>query len=69
MTTITLHPETPEQEKALKAMAKALKIKFEVDEEEPYDPEFVTKIKKARQQVKEGKGRKISMEELNELWK
>lgn len=69
MTTITLHPETPEQEKALKAMAKALKIKFEVDDEEPYDPEFVAKIQKARQQAKEGEGRKVSIDELNELWK
>lgn len=74
-TTITIHPETPEQAKALKAFAKALKMKFEVAreeseegaKEEPYDPEFVAKIERGHKDHKEGKGRKVTMDELNEL--
>jgi len=69
MTTITIHPETPEQETALKALAKALKLKFEVSKGQPYDPDFVAKVKKAQQEIKDGKGKNVSIEELNELWK
>jgi hypothetical protein len=52
--TFIIHPETTEQEKALKAFIKALKIKFEVSKEKPYDPEFVAKIKESREQYKKG---------------
>lgn len=69
MTTITIHPETPEQETALKALAKALKLKFEVSKEQPYDPDFVAKIKRAQEEIKEGKGKNMPIDELNELWK
>ncbi len=51
---------------ALKAFAKALKMKFEVTREESYDPDFVAKIQESRQQVREGKTVKI---ELDDLWK
>ncbi|MBK7742126.1 MAG: hypothetical protein IPI42_16785 [Saprospiraceae bacterium] len=48
----------------------ALKIKFEVTkEEEAYNPEFVAKIEKAKQDYKEGKGKVYTSEQLNELWK
>ena len=50
----------------LKAFAKALKIKFEVTREESYDPDFVAKIQKSQQQVREGKTVKI---DLGDLWK
>ncbi|MGF1636634.1 MAG: DUF2683 family protein [Cyclobacteriaceae bacterium] len=42
--TIIIHTENREQENALKAFAKALKIKFEVSKESNYDPDFVGKI-------------------------
>ena len=61
-----VYPETIEQEDALKALAKALKMKFEVTKEEHYDPDFVVKIQERRRQVKEGKTVKI---ELDDLWK
>ncbi len=64
--TFIIHPETPEQENALKAFIKALKLKFEVSKEKPYDPAFVEKIKESRQQVKEGKTVKI---DLDDIWK
>jgi hypothetical protein len=51
---------------AIKAFMKALKIKFEVAEESPYNPEFVAKIQKSRKQAMEGKTVKIS---LDEIWK
>ncbi|MDH5609350.1 MAG: hypothetical protein OEY56_07700 [Cyclobacteriaceae bacterium] len=65
-TTFTIHTETIEQENALKAFAKALKMKFEIAKEKPYDPEFVNKIQESRQQAKEGKTVKIA---LDDLWK
>jgi hypothetical protein len=64
--TFIIHPETEEQENALKAFMKALKIKFEITKEKPYDPEFVAKIQKSRQQAKEGNTVKM---DLNEIWK
>jgi hypothetical protein len=53
----------------MKAVMKAFKIKFKVVEEKPYDPEFVKKILKSREDSKQGKGVKITMEELDRLWK
>lgn len=64
--TFIIHPETTEQENALKAFIKALKIKFEVSKEKPYDPDFVAKIKESRQQAKEGKTVKL---DLDDIWK
>ncbi len=61
-----VYPETIEQEDALKAFAKALKMKFEVTKEESYDPDFVAKIQESRQQAREGKTVKIK---LDDLWK
>ncbi len=64
------HPSSTEQLNALKAFLKALKIRFEVKKlEETYDPDFVEKINKGRQDFKEGKGKSVTIEELNDLWK
>ena len=56
---------------ALKAFMKALKIKFEVRplNKSPYDPEFVDMILQGDKDIKEGKGKKITIEELDSLWK
>ncbi len=54
---------------ALKAFMKALKIKFELESDEPYNPEFVEMIKKGEKDLEEGKGVKITIDELNALWK
>jgi len=64
-----VHPHTDEQVNALKAFMKALKITFEVTGKEAYDPEFVAKIEKSRQDYKEGKGTTITIDELDALWK
>jgi hypothetical protein len=46
METLIFHPENKAQLNALKAIAKALKIKIE-EKKDSYDPEFVKMIKKA----------------------
>ena len=54
-------------EKAIKAFAKALKMDFETNaSESPYEPTFLEKIIKGREDVKNGKGVKIAVEDL---WK
>lgn len=65
--TFIIHPETREQENALRAFIKALKIKFEVSKENPYDPDFVSRIKESRQQAKEGKTTRVKKEDLEEF--
>jgi hypothetical protein len=68
MTTFTIHTDDVEQLKALKAVLKALKIKFEVDkQEQPYDPAFVSKIKKSQKQLKEGKSTIIKSDQLDDF--
>ena len=63
---IKAFPVDTSQIEALEAFMKALKIKFEVSKETPYNPEFVAKIEESMQQSKEGKTRKIA---LDEIWK
>lgn len=63
-TIYTVLPETLEQENALKTVIKALKIKFEISKEKPYNPEFVEKIERGLKQAKEGKVTAIKTEDL-----
>ncbi|MDQ0640610.1 hypothetical protein QF042_004175 [Pedobacter sp. W3I1] len=65
METLIVHPKNEEQSTALKAVMKVLKIDFET-EKSPYNPEFVAKIKRSQEQMKERKGVKIAVEDL---WK
>ena len=65
METVIASPANKEQLIALKAVMKALKVDFKV-EKSPYDPEFVAKIEKSRQEIREGKGVRIKVEDL---WK
>ncbi len=66
--TIILHTETKEQENALKAFAKALKIKFEVAKEKPYSPEFVAKIKKSEKEFEDGNYSAVDKKDLKKLF-
>ncbi len=61
-----LHPENSEQESVLKALAKALNMKFEIAKEKPYNLEFVSKIKRSQEQAKQGK---VSAIKTEDLWK
>jgi hypothetical protein len=65
MTTFTIHTDDKEHLNALKALLKALKVKFEVSEDKPYNPEFVAKMNQSIKQVKEGKTTKLNMEDLD----
>ena len=51
------------------SIRKLHKIKFEVAKDTPYNPEFVAKIERGREDYKNGKGITISMDELNDLCK
>lgn len=67
------YPSDMSQIVPMKAVMKALKIKFVVTKESGttpnYNPEFVAKIQKSRQDYKEGKGKVMTMDELNAFWK
>jgi hypothetical protein len=61
-----VYPHNREQIEAVKTVFKAFKIKFEVEEEKPYNPEFVERVLLAREEIKTGKGVKIA---AKDLWK
>ncbi len=69
MKTLIIHAEA-DKVQIIKDFLNSIKVKFETKttstEESPYDQEFVAKIERSRQQLKEGKGRIIKIEDL---WK
>jgi len=65
METFIVQPDSKEKSDAIKAFMKALKISFE-ETKSPYNPEFVAKIKQGEKDIKAGKTRKIS---LDDIWK
>ena len=67
--TFIVHPMDLEQENVLKTLFKALKIQFEVTKNSPYNKEFVDMVLQAENNIKQGKGKKVSSEEFDNLWK
>jgi hypothetical protein len=64
---VILHPNSKEDIDAIKAIAKALKIKFELTtKEKPYNQDFVNKILESKKQIEEGRYKVI---ETKDLWK
>jgi hypothetical protein len=63
------HPSNEQEMNTIKAFFEALKIKFEVTKDTPYDPEFVSKIERGREDYRNNKGISISIKELNDLCK
>jgi len=59
-----VHPENSEQVNALKAFIKALNMKFEITREPSYDPDFVAKIKKSREEFQSGNFVSVEKEDL-----
>ncbi|WPR72201.1 hypothetical protein SLW70_03410 [Flavobacterium sp. NG2] len=53
----------------LKSLAKSLGFDIEEKIDKPYNPEFVKEILEAEQSIRDGKGIKMTMEELDDLWK
>lgn len=62
--TIIIHTENREQENALKAFAKALKIKFEVSRESPYNLDLVNKIEQSNKEFEEGNYTRVEKKDL-----
>jgi hypothetical protein len=52
----------------LKSLAKSLGFEI-LQEEKPYNPEFVKEILEAEKSIKQGRGIRMTMEELKELCK
>ena len=67
--TYNVYAVNTEQENVLKAFFNAHKIQFEVSEEKPYDKDFVEMVLQAEDGIKKGKGKKVSSEEFDNLWK
>ena len=67
METIIIHPSSKEQATLFEDLARALKVPFETGKSKsPYDKAFVSKVKQSRQQAKQGKTVKVS---LDSIWK
>jgi len=62
--TIIVEPENKDQIAALKAVLKAMKIKFSVKKEKEYNPEFVKKILKGQKDFQEGRFSTITLDEI-----
>ena len=67
--TFIVHTVDAAQEDVIKAFFNALKIRFEVSEERPYDKDFVGMVLQAEDDMNKGKGKKVSSEEFDNLWK
>ena len=52
----------------LKSLAKSLGFQIE-EKDKPYNPDFVKEILEAEQSIRDGKGVRMTMEELKELCK
>jgi hypothetical protein len=65
METLIVQPDSKEKLDAIKAFMTALKISFQ-ETKSNYNPEFVDKIKQGEKDIKEGKTKKIS---LDDIWK
>ena len=63
---LIVHPANAQEMSIIKVFFEALKIKFEIAKDSPYDPEFVCKIEQSRKQTAEGKTVKI---DLDDIWK
>jgi hypothetical protein len=55
------------QIEALKAFMKALKIKFELTNDKPYNPEFVDKILESKKQLEQGEVIRVKKEDLKQF--
>ena len=67
--TFIVHAADADQVDVLNAFFKALKIKFEVTGDKPYNKDFVNMVLQAEDSIKKGKGKKVSSEEFDNLWK
>ena len=66
---IIAYTEDSSQIEAIKAVMKALKIKFEVSKEKPYNTDFADMVLDAEKEIKNGKGLKVTSKGFDNLWK
>jgi hypothetical protein len=52
-----------------KSLAKSLGFEIVEEVEKPYNPEFVKEILEAREELRQGKGTKMTIEDIDKLWK
>ncbi|KQM66065.1 hypothetical protein ASE74_09245 [Pedobacter sp. Leaf216] len=57
--TIIAHPKNKKQEAAVEAVLKALNVSFQKEEESPYNPEFVAKVKERSANAENGNATRI----------
>ena len=70
MESIIIHPKSKEEISLFEQLAKALKVPFEKRKAEHlYNPDFVDKILQGDNDLKAGKGRTVTLEELDGLGK
>jgi hypothetical protein len=62
---IIAHPQTSEQLDVMKAFMKALKIKFEISKQSPYNSDFVDKIEKSKQEFENNDFKRVEKNELH----
>ena len=61
---IIAHPQTDEQVNVIKAFMNALKIKFEISKESPYNADFVAKIEKSKKEFENGDFTRVAKKDL-----
>jgi hypothetical protein len=70
---ITAYTEDASQIEAITAVIKAFKIKYKIskvsESQSPYAPEFVAMIRQGEQDLKDGKGISMTLQELEDLCK
>ncbi len=64
METLIIKPKNQKQLAAIKAFLKALDVSFRKGEESPYNTDFVAKIARSKDEVKEGKVTRVKKEDL-----
>ena len=69
MTTLTVKPKNKKELLKAKKMLKVMEISFEDNDDKPYNEAFVAMIEQNRIDLKAGKGLKMSIEEMEALWK
>ncbi|TPG44472.1 DUF2683 family protein [Flavobacterium pectinovorum] len=51
------------------SLAKSLGFEIIEENEKPYNPDFVKEILEAREELRQGKGIKMTIEDIDKLWK
>lgn len=64
METLIVELKSRKQLNTIKAVLKALDVTFRQEQESPYNPEFVARIRKSEQQFEEGKVTRVTKENI-----